>query len=74
MYELMNSLPWNKRLELLRRAKGWTQQQAAEKCSTNQKMYWNWEKGINYPRGRSRNYIAKAFQTREEEIFQKKFD
>ena len=68
---LLENLPWNKKMELMRHANGWTQQQAAEKCSTYQKMYWSWEKGINYPRCRSRVYIARAFQARVDEIFPK---
>lgn len=69
--ELIRNVGWNKRLELLRRIRGWTQKEAAEQCNTNQKMYWNWEKGINYPRGRTRVYIARAFKMKVEDIFPK---
>lgn len=62
-------LPWNKRMEILRTLKGWTQQEMAEKCNTNQKVYWNWESGNAYPRKNSKNAIAKAFDVMVEDIF-----
>lgn len=33
----LKMLPWNKRIEMLRVLKGWTQKETAEKCNTNQK-------------------------------------
>lgn len=64
-------MSWNKKIELLRVSKGWTQEEAANKCCTSTKTYWNWEKGSNYPRKLSRIFIAKAFGVSVEEIFAK---
>ncbi|MGE5627600.1 MAG: helix-turn-helix transcriptional regulator [Solirubrobacterales bacterium] len=72
IFNSINNIPWNQKMKLMRQINGWTQQQAAEKCTTNQKMYWSWEKGINYPRPRSRNYIARAFKTKVDDIFSNK--
>ncbi|ACA55409.1 helix-turn-helix transcriptional regulator [Clostridium botulinum] len=69
MTELVGNLSWNKKIEVLRIIKGWTQKEAAEKCNTNQKVYWIWESGGSYPRKNSRLAIAKAFGIKEEEIF-----
>lgn len=69
MSELVEKLPWNKKLEVLRVIKGWSQTQAAEKCNTNQKNFWNWETGDVYPRKNSRVAIANAFGVKEKELF-----
>lgn len=69
MTELLDKLSWNKKIEVLRIIKGWTQKEAAERCNTNQKAYWVWESGESYPRKNSRVAIAKAFGVKEEEIF-----
>lgn len=69
MYEFIEKLPWNKKMEVLRIAKGLTQEEMAEKCFTTQKNYWSWEKAIAYPRKNSRRAIAQAFQINEDEIF-----
>lgn len=67
--ELIRSLAWNKRIEILRTTYGWSQEKAANECGTNQKVYWLWEKGLRYPRNNSRVAIAKAFKVSVEEIF-----
>ena len=46
MNELIAGLPWYKKIEILRIIKGWTQEEAAEKCFTKQKAYWTWEKSF----------------------------
>ncbi|MHC1683458.1 MAG: helix-turn-helix transcriptional regulator [Clostridiaceae bacterium] len=69
MKDIFKNLPWNKKIEVLRIIKGWTQNDAAEKCNTNQKTYWSWEVGERYPRKNSRLAIVKAFEVRQEEIF-----
>lgn len=69
MAELFKKLPWNKKIEILRTMKGWTQEETAEKCYTGQRTYWAWEKGNRYPRKNSRRAISQAFQLNEEEIF-----
>lgn len=69
MDEILANLSWNKKMEVLRTAKGWTQTEAAEKCGTNQKGYWEWEKGNRYPRLNSRRAISRAFGVSEKEIF-----
>jgi DNA-binding XRE family transcriptional regulator len=65
----LTELSWNKKLEILRIIKNWTQMQAAKECNTSQKMFWSWENGINYPRKNSRISIAKAFNVKVEQIF-----
>jgi DNA-binding XRE family transcriptional regulator len=69
MSKLLNSVTWNKKMELLRIVNNWTQEEAAKKCNTNQKMYWSWEKGKNYPRKRSQILIAGAFDVKVNDIF-----
>ena len=71
MSEILDKLSWNKRIEVLRVARGWTQEETANKCCTSSKTYWNWEKGVNYPRKISRRSIAGAFGVKVEEIFNK---
>lgn len=66
---LINNLTWNKKMEVLRRINNLTQEEVAEKCNTNQKMYWLWEKGKNYPRKTSKELIAKALNVSVEDIF-----
>ena len=66
---IFKELTWYKKLEVLRAIKGWGQKEAAEKCLTNQKVYWLWEKGRNYPRLISRKSIAAAYGVRIEDIF-----
>lgn len=65
----MDSLPWHKRLLLLRTLKSWSQNEAAKRCGTNQKVFWLWESGKSYPRQNSRKAIAAAFGVKEEDIF-----
>lgn len=67
--EMVENAPWNKKIAVLRILKGWTQEEAAEKCGTDQRIYWNWENGISYPRTISRRAIARAFGVPVEEIF-----
>jgi len=69
MNEILRGLSWNKKIEVLRIAKGWTQEETANKCCTSAKTFWNWEKGVNYPRRLSQMSIAKAFGVSVEEIF-----
>jgi transcriptional regulator with XRE-family HTH domain len=69
MSEIFNKLEWFKKIEVLRTIKGWSQEEAAEKCFTGQRIYWSWEKGQSYPRKNSRRAISQAYQVSEEEIF-----
>lgn len=69
MLEKLLEVSWNKKMELLRSSKNWGQREAAEKCCTNQKAYWSWEAGVNYPRKNSRRAIAQAFGVSEQDIF-----
>lgn len=71
MSEVINNLSWNKKIEVLRVIKGWSQAEAAEKCFTGQKAFWSWEVGQVYPRKNSRRAIASAFDVKEEDIFGK---
>jgi DNA-binding XRE family transcriptional regulator len=67
--EIMDKLPWNKKLVALRVAKELTQEQAAEICGTTRKHLYKWEKGQSYPRKNSRKAIAMAYEVPVEEIF-----
>lgn len=69
MSDVISKLSWNKKIEVLRIIKGWTQTEAAEKCFTGQKAFWAWESGQVYPRKNSRRAIASAFGVKEEDIF-----
>lgn len=66
---MVNKLPWYKKIEVLRTIKGWKQTEAANKCLTHQKVYWLWEKGKKYPRLASRKAIADAYGLKIEDIF-----
>jgi len=67
--EMINKLPWHKKLKVLRVIYGWGQRQASEECLTDKKNYWLWEKGISYPRSSSRKAIARAYGLKVEHIF-----
>ncbi|BDR78908.1 transcriptional regulator [Clostridium tetani] len=67
--KIISSLSWNKKIEVFRAINDWTQEEAARKCKTNQKMYWSWEKGKNYPRKDSQISIAKAYGVDVRDIF-----
>lgn len=69
MADLFNELKWNKKIEVLRTIKGWNQEEAAERCGTNQKSFWSWESGQVYPRKNNRIAISNAFGVRVSEIF-----
>ncbi|NME64069.1 helix-turn-helix transcriptional regulator [Clostridium cadaveris] len=71
MSELFDQLSWYKKIEVLRTIKGWSQNEASERCFTGQKSYWEWENGVSYPRKNSRRAISQAFEVSEEEIFGK---
>jgi transcriptional regulator with XRE-family HTH domain len=65
----LDTMPWNQRMKILRTLKGWSQEEAANKCNTNQKVYWSWETAKRYPRKNSRTAIARAFGVTEAELF-----
>lgn len=67
--EIVVNAPWYKKIAILRILKGWTQKEAAIKCGTDQRIYWNWENGKYFPRNISRRAIAKAFGVSVDEIF-----
>jgi DNA-binding XRE family transcriptional regulator len=66
---LINSMSWFKKLEMLRAAKGWSQEEAAENCGTTKKNYWLWENGMTTPRFNSKQAIARAFGVEIKEIW-----
>ncbi|MCY6958411.1 helix-turn-helix transcriptional regulator [Clostridium brassicae] len=70
MDNIIKGLPWNKKLEILRAVKGWTQVEAAKRCNTHQKLYWSWEKGKTHPSKKSQAAIASAYDVEVEDIFQ----
>jgi DNA-binding XRE family transcriptional regulator len=67
--DLVRALPWNKKLEVLRIAKDWSQEVAARECGTTKKNYWLWEMGRTIPRFNSKRAIAIAFKVSMEDIF-----
>jgi transcriptional regulator with XRE-family HTH domain len=67
--ELVAKAPWNKKIAILQALNGWTQEEAAAKCGTTQKVYWLWLQAACYPRPNSRRAIAAAFGIPEPEIF-----
>lgn len=71
---MITNAPWNKKIEILRVAKGWNQEQASEECGTTRKNYWRWESGIIYPRNNSRRAIGIAFGVSDKEIFNPETD
>jgi DNA-binding XRE family transcriptional regulator len=72
--EIIANATWNKRIEILRVANGWSQEQAAEQCGTTKKCYWLWESGTSYPRNNSRRAISLAFSVPVSEIFNPTLD
>lgn len=72
MWGKLNTLCWNRKMKALRGAEDWTQVEAAEKCSTSQKMYSRWETGANYPRKYNQIFIARAFKVKVDDIFPSK--
>jgi transcriptional regulator with XRE-family HTH domain len=72
--DAVNNATWNKRLEILRILKGWTQSDAAERCGVNQKVFWDWETGKRYPQIQKRKDISRAFGVPEEDIFNAKIN
>lgn len=74
LHDIIEKLAWFKKIEVLRVSKGWSQEETAAKCFTNQKTYWNWEKGESYPRKNSRRAISQAFEVAEDEIFNRRME
>jgi transcriptional regulator with XRE-family HTH domain len=70
----MKNLPWNKKLQHLRIEKGWSQYEAADKCGTTQKNFWNWENNKSYPTKNFRKIIAQAFGIPVCEMFNPEID
>ncbi len=69
MIELIEKLPWNKKIKLLRIINDWTQEEAAKMCFVERRAYQLWEKGENMPHKNNRRTIAKIFNVNEREIF-----
>lgn len=69
LQDLVAGAPWNKKIEILQVLNDLSQEQAAERCGTNQKVYWNWINAKSYPRKNSRRAIAIGFGVSEKDIF-----
>jgi transcriptional regulator with XRE-family HTH domain len=65
----LDLLPWNQRLKMLRTLHGWSQEETANKCNVNQKVYWSWEIAERFPQKNSRIAISKAFNVPEYDLF-----
>ncbi|KEH98253.1 transcriptional regulator [Clostridium botulinum C/D str. BKT12695] len=70
MIKIIHTLPWYKKMKILRILRSWSQVEAAENCCTNSKAYWLWESGKTYPRKSSQKAIAMAFGVPLNEIFE----
>jgi transcriptional regulator with XRE-family HTH domain len=68
---LIQNMPWNEKMEILRAVMKWSQNEAAERCGTTKKNYWLWASGKCYPRRNSRKAIAAAFNVPLKEIFER---
>lgn len=53
---------WNKKMELARTEKGWTQQEVAEKLGVPIQTYGRWERGRNKPISSHKKAIQKLFK------------
>ena len=67
--EQIHNVAWYKRLKILRVIKGWTQEEAAEKCAVDKRIFWNWENGVSVPIKKNRERISKVFDVSEKEVF-----
>lgn len=63
------NVPWHKRMEVLRVMYGWTMKEAAGKCGTILKIYWNWENGKSTPIRNNSKVISEVFNISEEDMF-----
>ena len=66
---LFENLHWSKKMHVFRVINGWNQEEAAARCLTHQKMYWNWKKGKNHPMMRNRKAIEKPFILNQKTFF-----
>lgn len=66
---LYKNATYGKRLEILRIANGWSQEEAANRCGTTKKNYWTWETDKSLPRRNSQKAISAAFNAPISEIF-----
>lgn len=72
--ELIEQLSWNEKIKVLRVIRGLSQEEAAKQCMTDQKAWWNWESGKNYPSKIYRHTIARVLGVTVEDIFNEKGD
>lgn len=66
----IEKVPWNIKLLIARTLLGLSQEQAAEKIGTTQKVVWQWESGRSIPREVSRKAIARAYGVNYNELFE----
>jgi len=70
--DVVTELPWNKKLVILRIAKGLSSEEMAREYGINRKNYWEWEKGKVTPSNPSKKLICKIHNIDEEELWGKK--
>ncbi len=69
VHAIIDTLPWNITMSVLRLAKKWSISEAAKRCSTNYRTYWSWETGKNKPIKVNRQIISNVYGIPENELF-----
>lgn len=59
----MHAIETGKRIQFLRKQKGWTQKELAERVNVSDKAVSKWERGLNYPDMAILEPLAKALDT-----------
>jgi transcriptional regulator with XRE-family HTH domain len=65
----MAVMTFGDRIKELRRAKGWTQVEFADRMGVNNRHVSRWEKSKNRPTGRTLDKMAEVFEMTPEELF-----
>lgn len=58
--DIIQALPWNKKIEVLQVIKGWTQEEAAKHYGSDPRTVGLWISGKSFPRKMSRKAISRA--------------
>lgn len=67
--ELVEALPWYKKLRILQLMAGWDVHETARRYGSHPKNVWAWNEGKNLPQRRSRKAIANAHDLNITDIF-----
>lgn len=69
MIEKFRKANFSKRIAALRALAGWSMNDAARRCGTSQRVYWNWENGKATPRKIFQKKIACVYNVDIKDIF-----